>query len=57
MAEINGATIIARALKEQGVENMYGVDQRPADDSPVFVDDNCFGLRRADIDACRISHE
>ena len=25
MAEINGATIIARALKEQGIENMYGV--------------------------------
>ena len=25
MAEINGATIIARSLKEQGVKNMYGV--------------------------------
>ena len=33
-----------------------GVDQRPADDPSVLVDDNCFGLRRSDIDACRIGH-
>ena len=35
MAEVDGATLVARSLKQQGINHLFGVDGKPDDAKEV----------------------